>query len=304
MSDVTSGRASLAGSSGYSEGSTGEYRPDPLEYEVPRAQGAGLNGIAAAPHMERSEHFQAVREGKLGSVHSWELVTAMDGPGTRATVFFSGCPLRCVYCHNPDTLYMRKGTPVLLDDLMDRLRRYKTIFKVTNGGVTFSGGEPLMQPAFLANLLRACKEEGIHTTIDTSGNLGANCSDDMLADIDLVLLDVKAGDQQTYFKTTKAQLEPTIAFGNRLAELGKRVWVRFVLVPGLTDKNENIEAVADIVAGWPNVERVEVLPFHQMARDKWDALGMEYELEDVEPPTPEETEAAREVFRSRGIETH
>lgn len=289
---------------GFSEGSTGEYRPEPLEYEVPRAQGAGLNGIAPAPKMERSEYLQAVREGNLGSVHSWELVTAMDGPGTRVTVFLSGCPLRCLYCHNPDTLFVRKGTPVIVEELMDRIRRYKTVFKVAGGGVTFSGGEPLMQPAFLGNLLRACKEEGIHTTIDTSGNLGVNASDEMLDDIDLVLLDLKSGDPKTYFETTRTQLEPTIAFGDRLAAKGKRVWIRFVLVPGLTDARENLEAVADIAAGWPNVERVEVLPFHQMARDKWDSLGMDYQLDDVEPPSKEAIEVAREIFRSRGLETH
>ncbi|MDO5034266.1 MAG: pyruvate formate-lyase-activating protein [Actinomycetaceae bacterium] len=287
-----------------SEGSTGEYRPAPLDVEVPRAAGAGLDGIAPAPQMDRHEHLQAVREGKLGSIHSWELVTAMDGPGTRATVFFSGCPLRCLYCHNPDTLFMRKGTPVQLEDLMDRLRRYKAIFKVTGGGVTFSGGEPLMQPKFLANLLRACKEEGISTAIDTSGNLGDNCTDEMISNLDLVLLDVKSGDPDTYFRATAAELAPTIRFGNRLAEAGTRVWIRFVLVPGLTDAKENIEAVADIVAGWPNVERVEVLPFHQMARDKWESLGMDYKLADVQPPSKEAAEAAREIFRSRGIETH
>lgn len=253
--------------------------------------------------MDRHEHLQAVRDGRIGSIHSWELVTAMDGPGTRVTVFFSGCPLRCQYCHNPDTLYMRKGTPVVADDLMDRLRRYKAVFKVTKGGVTFSGGEPLMQPKFLANLLHQCKSEGISTAIDTSGNLGANCTDEMLEDIDLVLLDVKSGKPDTYREATGAELDPTIRFGNRLAEAGKRVWVRFVLVPGLTDAEDNVEAVADIVAGWPNVERVEVLPFHQMARDKWASLGMTYKLADVEPPSREQTETARDVFRARGITT-
>lgn len=285
-----------------SEGSTGEYRPQPLEDEVPRLTGAGLAGVSTMGEMSHHEHVQAVREGLVGSVHSWELVTAVDGPGTRMTTFLAGCPLRCLYCHNPDTMQMREGTPVHADDLLAKIKRYVPVFTASKGGVTFSGGEPLMQPAFLARLLRGCKEMGIHTAVDTSGFLGAALTDEMMRDVDLVLLDVKSGIPETYARVTGRQLEPTLRFGDRLTAAGKKMWIRFVLVPGLTDSLENVNAVADVVQRWAlSVERVEVLPFHQMARDKWDQLGMEYQLSNVQPPSKEDTEAVREIFRQRGL---
>ena len=253
---------------------------------------------------ERSEKFAQMRAGELGSIHSWELVTAVDGPGTRLTTFLSGCPLQCLYCHNPDTMEMRRGEPVTADELLGRINRYRKIFQATGGGITVSGGEPLMQPAFTARILRGAKELGIHTALDTSGFLGAHCSDEMLDDIDLVLLDVKSGLPDTYRKVTGRALEPTLEFGRRLAARGTEIWVRFVLVPGLTDAVENVEAVADYVSTLSTVTRVEVLPFHQMGRDKWDSLGLKYELEDTPAPSPELVDRVREQFRSRGLIVH
>ena len=287
-----------------SEGSTGEYRPDPSEVEVPRLMGAGLAGVETAGEMTREEHIAAVHAGELGSVHSWELVTAVDGPGTRLSVFFAGCGLRCVYCHNPDTWKMKDGTAVLAEDLLKKIARYKSVFEVTGGGVTFSGGDPSMQPAFLGRLLRGCKELGIHTCVDTSGFGGASFSDQMIDDMDLVLLDVKSGIPEIYQQVTKKSLEPTVRFGERLNDSGIPMWIRFVLIPGVTDSLENIDAVAQIVKKWGSVHRVEVLPFHQMARDKWRALGMEYTLDAVEPPSKPMLEAARSVFRAHRLDTY
>ena len=261
---------------------------------------AGTSGLEVS-EVGRSEKFAQVRAGELGSLHSWELVTAVDGPGTRMTVFLSGCPLQCLYCHNPDTMEMRRGEPVTATELLERISRYKSIFEVTGGGVTISGGEPLMQPAFVARILRGAKEMGLRTALDTSGFLGAHCTDEMLDDIDLVLLDVKSGIPETYKRVTGRELQPTIDFGRRLAARGTEIWIRFVLVPGLTDAPENVDAVADYVATLPTVTRVEVLPFHQMGRDKWDSLGMRYELEDTSPPTPELVTRVREQFRARGL---
>lgn len=273
--------------------------------DVPRLRAtAGTAGIASAGEMSHSEHLAAVRAGELGSVHSWELVTAVDGPGTRMTVFLTGCPLRCRYCHNPDTMRMVSGTPETLEDVVARLRRYRRVFRASGGGLTISGGEPLLQLPFTRRLLAAAQEAGIHTAIDTSGFLGARLSDADLELIDLVLLDVKSGDEDTYRRVTGRSLQPTIDFGDRLAALGRPAWVRFVLVPGLTDAPENVERVADIVAAWPNVERVEVLPFHNMGADKWRELGMTYTEHDTPAPTPEAVEAARQVFRERGITTY
>ncbi|HEY5553576.1 MAG TPA: pyruvate formate-lyase-activating protein [Cellulomonas sp.] len=261
---------------------------------------AGTSGLEVS-EVGRHEKFAQVRAGELGSLHSWELVTAVDGPGTRMTIFLSGCPLQCLYCHNPDTMEMRRGEPVAATELLDRISRYRNIFEVTGGGVTISGGEPLMQPAFVARILRGAKEMGLHTAVDTSGYLGAHCTDEMLDDIDLVLLDVKSGIPETYKRVTGRELQPTLDFGRRLAARGTEIWIRFVLVPGLTDAPENVEAVADYVATLSTVTRVEVLPFHQMGRDKWDSLGMRYELEDTAPPTPELVTRVREQFRARGL---
>lgn len=265
-----------------------------------RAAAAGTAGLEVSD-AERTEKLAQMRAGELGSLHSWELVTAVDGPGTRLTTFLSGCPLRCLYCHNPDTMQMRRGEPVLADELLRRVARYARVFQVTGGGLTISGGEPLMQPAFVARLLHGAKELGVHTAIDTSGYLGAHCSDQMLDDIDLVLLDVKSGIPETYRKVTGRALQPTLDFGRRVADSGTEIWVRFVLVPGLTDAEENVEAVADYVATLSTVSRVEVLPFHQMGQDKWAALGMDYQLEGTRAPSPELVERVRGQFRARGL---
>jgi pyruvate formate lyase activating enzyme len=196
---------------------------------------------------------------------------------------------------------MRRGTPVEADELIGRMRRYRGVFRSTGGGLTVSGGEPLMQPAFTARLLRGAKQLGLHTALDTSGFLGAACTDEMIADLDLVLLDIKSGRPDTYRKVTGRDLAPTLRFGHRLAEAGTPMWIRFVLVPGLTDAVDNVEAVADQVAALSTVTRVEVLPFHQMGRDKWADLGLRYELADTRPPSVELVERVRAQFRARGL---
>lgn len=268
-----------------------------------RLSGAGTAGLAPLTDIERADRLVAMREGRLGSVHSWELVTAVDGPGTRMTVFMSGCPLRCVYCHNPDTLAMKDGQPIELSELVAKIKRYRRVFKASGGGITLSGGEVLMQPMFALRLLQAAKDMGVHTAIDTSGFLGINATDELLDNVDLVLLDVKSGDPDTYEKVTKRILQPTIDFGDRVSAKGIEIWVRFVLIPGLTDDPANIQGVADIVSRWDSVSRVEVLPFHQMGMDKWESLGMEYELKDTPPPTIEQLTMARQIFTKAGFTT-
>ena len=268
-----------------------------------RGVAAGLGGLSTDDlEITRPELFEARRTGEIGLIHSWELVTAVDGPGTRMTIFLSGCPLRCKFCHNPDTMEMKEGTLERIEDVVRRVLRYKQVFRASGGGLTLSGGEPLFQIAFTRRLLKAVHDAGVHTTVDTSGFLGARLTDEDLDNIDLFLLDVKSGDAETYEHVTARQLQPTIDFGDRLHAKGKAVWIRFVLVPGLTDSEDNIQNVADIVARWKGtVERVEVLPFHNMGADKWDKIGLDYELKDVAPPSAEAVEHAREIFRSRGL---
>ncbi|TFC52173.1 pyruvate formate lyase-activating protein [Cryobacterium sp. TMT1-21] len=253
--------------------------------------------LAELHHLE----MEAIHNGSVASVHSWELVTAVDGPGTRMTLFLSGCLLRCQYCHNPDTWKMKDGLLTTLDDLVTRVERYKGVFDATGGGLTISGGEPLMQPAFVTRMFEECHKLGVHTTLDTSGFLGKSASDKLLDNLDLVLLDVKSGIPETYKEVTGRELAPTIAFGDRLAERNIPVWVRFVLVPGLTDAVDNVDAVAEIVSRWPNVERVEVLPFHQMGEDKWDRLKIPYPLHGAHPPDEDLLERVRGQFEARGL---
>ena len=285
------------------DGTSGVVTLQPEQGERVRGVAAGLGGLSTDDlEITRPELLDARRTGEIGLIHSWELVTAVDGPGTRLTLFLSGCPLRCKFCHNPDTMEMKEGTLEHIDAVVKRVLRYKSIFNASGGGLTLSGGEPLFQIAFTRRLLKAVHDAGVHTTVDTSGYLGARLTDEDLDNIDLFLLDVKSGDPTTYEHVTERQLQPTIDFGDRLHAKGKKVWVRFVLVPGLTDGEDNVQKVADIVARWKStVERVEVLPFHNMGADKWKKIGLDYQLEDTTPPSAESLEHVRSVFRSRGL---
>ena len=270
-----------------------------------RMTGPEVVGVAGVEDPdERSAELAAVRAGKVGRVHSWELVTGLDGPGTRLTVFLSGCVLRCQYCHNPDTWRLSDGKLTTLDDLMDRITRRAAALKIMHGGVTLSGGEPLIQRPFVTNVLRRCKELGLHTALDTSGFLGMRAEVELLDLVDLVLLDVKAGLPETYRTVTGRELAPTLRFGRRLRDRGTPIWIRYVLVPGLTDGEDDVRIVDDYAASLGDVvERVEVLPFHQMGKNKWKALEIPYPLENTMPPSDESVTRVQETFRSRGLLT-
>ena len=175
------------------DGTSGVVTLSPEAGERVRGVAAGLGGLSTDDlEITRPELFEARRTGEIGLIHSWELVTAVDGPGTRMTIFLSGCPLRCKYCHNPDTMEMKEGTLERIDDVVRRVLRYKPVFNASGGGLTLSGGEPLFQIAFTRRLLKAVHDAGVHTTIDTSGYLGARLTDEDLDNIDLFLLDVKS----------------------------------------------------------------------------------------------------------------
>ncbi len=237
-----------------------------------------------------------------GYIHSVETVGSVNGPGVRYTVYLSGCPLRCLYCHNPDTWEMRMGEHVDAETVLADIGKYARFISVSGGGLTLSGGEPLLQPRFALELLRGCKQRfGMHTVIDTSGNLGARASDELLDLVDLVLLDIKSGDAETYRRVTSGELQPTLDFARRLSDRGTRMWVRYVLVPGLTDAPANIAAVADVVADLDGVDRVEIMPYHEFGAQKYEALGWTYRLAGVEPPSKQQVAAAADVFASRGL---
>ena len=240
-------------------------------------------------------------EDLVGYVHSYEVGSTVDGPGIRFVAFLTGCLLRCQYCHNPDTWHKHNGHPVTVSRAMKRIGQFAQVLKISKGGITLSGGEPMVQRPFVTRIFSRCKALGLHTCMDTSGRLGDRFTDAELMDIDLHLLDIKSGDPAIYEKVTRQPLQPTLDYAHRLSSLGRPMWIRFVLVPGLTDGHDNVEKVADICAELKSVERVEILRFHQMGRDKWHKLGLQYPLENVEPPDPELTERVRGQFRSRGL---
>jgi pyruvate formate lyase activating enzyme len=239
---------------------------------------------------------------EIGYVHSYEVTGAVNGPGVRFTLFLSGCPLRCQYCQNPDTWSLRNGRRVTLGRMTDEIAKYAEFVTTAHGGITVSGGEPMLQIRFLEALLRRCKHDlGLHTAVDTSGFLGERASDEFFDLVDLFLLDIKSGDPETYRLVTSADLEPTLRFARRLSDHGSRMWVRFVLVPGLTDDPANVEAVAAFVSTLTGVERVEVLPFHQLGAAKWAELDLAYQLDAVAPPTDAVVVRVEDQFRSHGL---
>jgi pyruvate formate lyase activating enzyme len=236
-----------------------------------------------------------------GWVHSVETGGTVDGPGIRYVLFLSGCPLRCQYCHNPDTQHLHDGTPTTSADVVADIAGYADFLTRARGGVTLSGGEPLVQPEFCAAILRGCKDLGLHTALDTSGFLGAHADDHLLADVDLVLLDIKAFRESTHRALTTVPLRPTLEFAERLSLMRKPVWLRYVLVPGLTDDMAEIAGLAEFAAGLEVVERVDVLPFHKMGEHKWQALGRPYRLTGTQPPSAELTGRVRDLFRAAGL---
>lgn len=239
-------------------------------------------------------------KGAYGYAHSYETSSRYDGPGLRVVLFFSGCLLRCSYCHNPDTWHLKDGTYISAEQVLTRLAEFAPALKALDGGLTISGGEVMVQLAFARRILAGAKEMGLHTAIETSGFLGDRADDRFLSVLDLVLLDIKSSDPQTYKRATGRELAPTLRFAERLAALDKPTWVRFTLVPGLTDDPANVEGIARFVAPMKNVQWVEVQPFHQLGAFKWKAMGLEYKHLNTEAPSRELLERVHGQFRSAG----
>jgi pyruvate formate lyase activating enzyme len=236
-----------------------------------------------------------------GKVHSWDLSTGVDGPGTRLVVFLTGCPLRCLYCQNPDTWRQRDGKTMEAEEIGSLIRRYRPFVSLSGGGFTVSGGEPLQQPGFTAELLWEARRAGLHTAVDTSGHLGVRTPDALLELTDLVLLDIKAGSDETHRRLTGGDLGPTLVFAERLAARGIPVWVRYVVVPGFTDAADEVDLVCDHIARLPNVQRVDVLPFHKLGAPKYEAMHRPFPLADMTPVSPVVAERVRAQFRERGL---
>lgn len=215
-----------------------------------------------------------------GRIHSIESMGLVDGPGIRVVVFFQGCALRCKFCHNPDTLEHSGGTIYTPEQLIKKIERFKPYFKQSGGGVTFSGGEPLRQPEFLLELLKLCKEKDINTCIDTAG-YGFSNYDEILKYTDLVLFDVKHFTSEGYKNVTLCEIDKSLEFLEAMKKNNTKMWIRHVVVPGLTDGEEHIKALKEFIKDIPNVEKVELLPYHLLGVNKYKTLGITYPLEGV-----------------------
>ena len=246
----------------------------------------------------------ALATGDMGFLHSFTTGSTVDGPGVRVVAWTTGCMWRCRYCHNPDTWTMSNGIPVAVTRAVAELRKYTEGLRIMKGGFTLSGGEPLMQHRFAMKLFTAARSMGIHTALDTNGYYGERLQDAELEAIDLVLLDIKTWNPERHRELTGMDNAPTLAFAKRLAEHKRPIWLRFVLVPGVSDDPGDISNIAAFAATLGNVQRVDVLPFHQMGRFKWKELGLTYTLSDVQPPTEEAVERARTPFRNAGLKVY
>lgn len=234
-----------------------------------------------------------------GRIHSIETFGAVDGPGIRYVVFFQGCPLRCLYCHNPDSWDPDAGRVVTVGELIDNIAQYRSFIK--NGGMTLSGGEPLLQSAFAAGLLEACRELGFHTAVDTSGAIALSVCRDAVDLADLILLDIKAPDTLAAAALTGTGNENALELLRYCEEKKKPVWIRHVLLPGFTLSEQSAHALGRLLKPFSCVEKVELLPFHKMGEYKWKALCLDYTLADTLPPAPDEVSAIKNILRSYGL---
>ncbi|SEF87260.1 pyruvate formate lyase activating enzyme [Caloramator fervidus] len=222
-------------------------------------------------------------------VHSIETMGLVDGPGIRVVVFMQGCRLRCLYCHNPDTWDLKGGFEVTVEELLNKVKRYKVYFQRSNGGVTLSGGEPLLQPDFVIEFFKRCKQEGIHTALDTSG-YGIGKYDEILKWTDLVLLDIKHINDIEHKKLTGFNRHGFFEFLNSVKRNQNKLWIRHVVVPKITDGEDHIRKLARFINSIPNVERVELLPYHVHGVNKYESMNIEYRLKEVPPLDKERLE--------------
>lgn len=239
---------------------------------------------------------------KEGRIHSIETCGTVDGPGLRYVIFTQGCLLRCKFCHNPDTWKMGAGKKMSVQELVKDIKDYLPFFQATNGGVTVSGGEPLLQVEFLRELFTELKKLGVHTTIDTSAGCFNRSPhfiehlDKVLELTDLVLLDLKHINSAEHKELTGLSNEHILDMAHYLDTKNVPVWIRHVLVPGGSDNDEYLQQLSDFIATLNNVEKIEVLPYHKLGVYKWENLGLAYPLEGVEPPTEDRVRNAEDIL--------
>ena len=236
--------------------------------------------------------------GNLGNIHSIETCGTVDGPGIRFVLFMQGCPMRCLYCHNPDSWIQKNAQKIMTVE--EVLTQYESVKEFCKGGITVTGGEPLMQTDFLTDLFKNAKLKNIHTALDTSGVLfnpdNTKKIDELLSFTDLVLLDIKHIDSEEHKKLTGHGNDNILAFAKYLSDINKPVWIRHVVVPSINDKEEYLEKLGQFLAELKNIKALDVLPYHNMAIPKYEQLGIEYKLKDILPLTKDEAIKARNVL--------
>lgn len=237
-----------------------------------------------------------------GRIHSIESFGTVDGPGIRFIVFMQGCLMRCLYCHNRDTWDLHEGKEVTVDELLKQIETYRSFYE-HGGGVTASGGEATLQSEFVCELFKACKKEGIHTCLDSNGFIRKYTPilDELLDNTDLVLLDIKQINDDKHILLTKVSNHRTLDFARYLAKRNQPTWIRYVVVGGYTDDEDSARKLAEFIKPMKNVEKVELLPYHELGKHKWAALGDTYQLEKVSPPSRETMEKIKSIFVDMGI---
>ncbi len=245
----------------------------------------------------------SLETGDIGFLHSFTTGSAVDGPGIRVVAWTAGCHWRCQFCHNPDTWSLANGMPVPIEKAIEELGKYRHGLKVMQGGLTISGGEPLLQDRFVARLLAGAKNMGVHTCLNSNGMFHTRLSDAELRNIDLVITDIKTWGDERHLALTGKEMGPTIEFAKRCAALGVPMWLRHVVIPGVTEDPVIADEIAKFAASLGNVERIDVLPFHQMGRYKWHALGLDYALENTPPPTIALVNRVISQFTAAGLNT-
>ncbi|MGN0854009.1 MAG: pyruvate formate-lyase-activating protein [Kiritimatiellia bacterium] len=235
--------------------------------------------------------------GSKGEIHSYETFAAADGPGVRFLVFLSGCPFRCAYCHNPDTWAKPAAEKATADEVLRRALRYRAYWG-RDGGLTVSGGEPMLQAGFVTKLFEKARREKVTTCLDTAAGpfVDDGRFDALFAATDTVLLDIKEIDDARHRALTGASNAPVLACARRLSAIGKPVWIRYVLVPGLTDGADDLRRLGDFLRTLRNIARFDILPYHTFGVEKWRKLGLPYALAEVTPPTAEALARARNLI--------
>lgn len=238
---------------------------------------------------------------KVGYIHSVESCGTVDGPGIRYVIFFQGCPLRCQYCHNPDTWKVQDGKKTTVEELMKEILSYTSYMKFSGGGITATGGEPALQMEFVTELFKACKAENIHTALDTSGFFDIEKAEELLKYTDLILLDIKQIHKDKHQILTGVSNEKILKNAQIFSEKKIPLWIRHVVVPGLSDDLEDIETLAQFLSSLKSVEAVEILPFHKMGEYKWEVLGLTYSLSDTQPPPEEKLLKIKSIFEKYNL---